>query len=237
MLFLILAIDKGDILRLGKILREVVGSTGLNRLLVLNHCFHREGALGSGEPFCFGLLPHDHGDGEEVPKGVSIKLVDHMGLFESFLLGFVGGVAFLPKKLSGPQEKTGAHFPAHHVGPLVDQKGKVAIGFGPTGKGRSDNGLGGGADDIGFGEFPGGHHFRFPVFVLFDLEPVMSDHGTLGGKAFGVFGFLFQIGEGDKERKIGILVPGRLETRVEISLDCFPDCEAPGLYHHATAGL
>ncbi len=71
----------------------------------------------------------------------------------SFLLGFLtggmGGVPFLPQEFGSAEKQTGAHFPTHHVCPLVDEDGKVAIRCNPVlirvpydgFRGRADNKL------------------------------------------------------------------------------------------------
>ena len=55
--------------------------------------------------------------------------------------------------------------------------------------------------------------------------------------AFGVLGFLFQIGKRDEEGEVGVLVGGFLEASVVLLLDEFPDAVAPRLDDHATACL
>nr|GFC75354.1 hypothetical protein [Tanacetum cinerariifolium] len=53
----------------------------------------------------------------------------------------VGGVAFLPQKLGGAQEEARAHFPAYHVGPLVDEQRQVAVALNPVFVSAPDDGL------------------------------------------------------------------------------------------------
>ncbi len=61
--------------------------------------------------------------------------------------GGVGGVAFLPEELGGPEEQAGAHLPTDHVGPLVDQQGQVAVAGDPVAVGVPNDGFGGRAND------------------------------------------------------------------------------------------
>ena len=152
-------------------------------------------------------------DGEVVAEELGVEPVDHAGFLDRLLLGLVGGVAFLPEELGGAQEQARAHLPAHHVGPLVDQQRQVAVALDPAGEGRADDRLGGRADDVGLGQFAGGDHLGFAgLRVLDGLEPVVGDHRALGGEALGVLGFLFEVGERDEQREVGVLVAGGLEA-------------------------
>ena len=56
-----------------------------------------------------------------------------------FGFGFVNGVAFLPKELGCAQKNAWPHFPAHDIGPLVDENGQVAIGLHPLRVTRADD--------------------------------------------------------------------------------------------------
>src|SRR3546814_8129391 len=51
----------------------------------------------------------------------------------------MGGVPFLPEEFAGPQEHTGAHFPADDIGPLVHERGQVAPALHPARKGGADD--------------------------------------------------------------------------------------------------
>lgn len=66
---------------------------------------------------------------------------------------------------------------------------------------------------------------------------MMSDDGTFGGEAFGVFGFFFQIGEGDEEGEVSVLMTCFFETGVELLLDVFPDAVTPRFDNHAAPGF
>ena len=234
----VVTVDEGDVLGFGKVLAEVVGGAGLDGFFILNHGLDGEGGFGTGEAFGFGFLSHDDGDGEEVADGIRVKLMDHVGFLEGLFLGLVRGVAFLPEELGGAEEEAGAHFPAHDVCPLVDEKGEVAVGLGPAREGGSDDGLGGGTNDVGLGEFAAGDHFGFSGDgVFFCFETVVGDDGALGGKALGVLGFFFEIGEGDEEGEVGVFMAGGLEAAIEVALDGFPDGKAPRLDDHASSGF
>ena len=62
MLFLIITIDKGDVLGFGKILPEIVGGSGLNRFFILHHSFYSEGGFSPRETFGLSFLSHYNWD-------------------------------------------------------------------------------------------------------------------------------------------------------------------------------
>ena len=68
-----------------------------------------------------------------------INMKHALGFFTRFAFSFVNSMAFLPKEFGGAQEKTRPHFPAHHVGPLVDENRQIAIGLHPACVARADN--------------------------------------------------------------------------------------------------
>jgi hypothetical protein len=63
----------------------------------------------------------------------------------------------------------------------------------------------------------------------------MRNDGTFGGETFGVFGFFFEIGKGNEEGEVSVLVAGGLEAPVEVTLDSFPDGKTPRLDDHASS--
>ena len=210
--------------------------SGLDGFAVLDHRLDGECHVCAGEAFVFGFFAGDDGDGEVVAEEFLVLAVDHACLDDGLVLGFVGGVAFLPEKLSGAEEKAGPHFPAHDVGPLVDEEWEVAVRLDPACEGGADDGFRGGADDVGLGELPAGDHFRLSGDGVLDgFKAVMGDDGALRGKAFRVLGFFFQVGKRDEKRKIGVLVACGFEAAVELLLDEFPNAVAPGLDDHAAA--
>ena len=64
---------------------------------------------------------------------------------------------------------------------------------------------------------------------------MMGDHRAFLGEPFDVCGLLLEIAERNKQRKIGIFVAGRLDHRIQLSLDIFPDAVSPWLDHHAAS--
>ena len=81
--------------------------------------------------------------------------------------------------------------------------------------------------------FPRRHQLALGVH----LQPVMRDHRAFLGKAGDMLRLLLEIAQRDEERKVGVLVAGRLEHPVELRLHQFPDAVAPRLDHHAAAHL
>ena len=115
--------------------------------------------------------------------------VEHLlRLGARFGFGFVHGVAFLPEEFRGAQEQARAHFPAHDIGPLVDQDRQIAVGLHPLRVARADDCLGRWPNDQRLGQRTGRHHF--PIGI--QLQPVMSDDGAFLGEAFDVLRFLLQ---------------------------------------------
>ena len=162
--------------------------------------------------------------------------MDHAGFRDRFVLRFVGGVAFLPEKLRGAQKQAWPHFPTHHVRPLVNQKRQIAVRFDPARKRRADDRLRSRPDHVRLRQFAGGNHLGLARDRIFHgLESVVRDHGALGGEPFRVFRLFFQIGEGNQQREVGVLVARRLEAAVQLLLDQLPDAVAPWLDHHAAA--
>ena len=214
-----------------EVLPEEVRGAGLERFAVLHHGLDAKGVLGPGEAFAVGLAAFDDGHGHVVLGEVGVN-VEHAVCFLARLrCGGVDGVAFLPEELGGAQEEPCAHFPAHDVGPLVDEDGEVAVGLHPLGVGFADDGLGGGAHDEGFLELAGGDE---PA-VRAGFEARVGDDGALFCKPFHVRGLLLDVAAGDEEREVGIGVPRGLEHGVERPLDVFPKRVAPRFDDHAAA--
>src|SRR4051794_27655006 len=113
------------------------------------------------------------------------------------------GMALLPEELRGAQEGAGHLLPAQYVAPLGDQDGKVAIALDPVAVKVADDALGGRTD-------------REPLLQL--LAPPNGHPGKLRIEALDVLGLLLEVALRDQERKVGVLVPGRLEAVVEVTL-------------------
>ncbi len=100
----------------------------------------------------------------------------------------MGRVAFLPEEFGRAQEHACAHFPPHHVSPLVDQNRQVAVGCDPILICVPDDGFGCGAyDQFLFETGIGVDHHAGSVGGVF--KTVVCHHGAFFGKSFHVFGF------------------------------------------------
>ena len=176
----LVAAEEFDIEGFGEILAEVVACAGLEGFAILHEGFDAVGGDGAGEFFGVGLGAFDDGDGEECFGEGGVD-VEHFQRFDLRLVGgFVGGVAFLPEELGRSQEESRAHFPAHHVAPLVDEDGEVAVGLEPLVVHVADDGFAGGADDEGLFERSGGMEFSVRAFLQFGV----GDDGAFHGEAF-----------------------------------------------------
>ena len=209
---------------------------GLDGLLVLHHRLDGESHVRAGEALVRGFFTGDHRDGQVVAEKFLILGVDHLGLHDGLLPRLVGGVALLPEKFGGAEEQPRPHFPTHHVRPLIDQQRQIAVGLDPAGEGGTDDRLRGRPDHVGLGQLTGRDHFGFAGDGIFHhLQPVMRDHRALGSEALGVFRLLFQIGQRDEQREIGVLVARRFEAPVKLLLDELPDAISPWFDDHAAA--
>ena len=130
------------------------------------------------------FFAREDGDGEVIAGEGGVDFEHLLGLGDGLGLGFVGGMAFLPEEFRGAEEDAGAHFPADDVGPLVDEDGEVAVGLDPLGVGGADDGLAGGADDEGLGQFGG--RGRAQAAGAVGLEAMMGDDGAFLGEALDV---------------------------------------------------
>ena len=233
MVLLVVFAQEADVLRFGEVLAQEVGGAGLQGFLVLHHGFNTQRFEGAGEAFVFGLGALDDGHGHDGLGEVGVDAVHLFGFFNRFGFGGVGGVAFLPEELGGAQEQARAEFPAHDVGPLVDQQRQVAVALDPFGEAGADDGFAGGADDEGFVQLAGGFEAAFAVV----FKAVVGDDGALFGEAFDVLGFFLEVALGDEEGEVGVFVAGVFEAAVEVGLHELPDGVAPGLDDHAAADV
>ena len=155
------------------------------------------------------LRPTSDGDGEHVDHEVLVDVAqDAQGVLVGVLLGGVGGMALLPQELGGPQEQPGPQFPAHHVGPLVQQQGQVTVALDPLGQERVDDRLAGGPDDDR---------------LLQLLAATVGDHRQLGAETLNVLGLAPEVALGDEQREVGVLRPRRLDAGVDLGLHALPD--------------
>ena len=224
-----------DVRRFGEVLPEEVTGAGLDGFAILDHGFDAQRLLRAREALALALLAFDDGNGEVVAHEGLIHVEHLRRLVERFVFGLVSGVPFLPEKLRSAQKDAGTHFPAHHITPLIDEQGEIAVTLHPARKGRADDGLAGGANNKRLRQFTGGHHLHAAVRLLHGFQPVVRDHGAFFGEAFNMRCFLLQIAQGNEQREVGVEVAGVFEHPVHLPLDVFPDAVAPGLDDHAAA--
>ncbi len=218
-------------LALREILAEEVARAGLQRFAVLHHRFDAVRALGAGETLAGRLLALDDGHRHPVLGKVGVDVEHAHRLFDGFLARRMRRMPFLPQELGGAQEQPRAHFPAHDVGPLVDQQRQVAIALHPARERIADDRLRRRPDDERLLELARGHELAVGV----DLEPMVRDDRALLREALDVRGFLLQERQRDEQRKVGVLVARRLEHVVEGPLHVLPERVAPRPDDHAAA--
>ena len=122
----------------------------------------------------------------------------------------MGGVTLLPEELARSEEETGTHLPAHDVAPLIAEQGEVAPGVDPILVRIPDHSLRGGADDqllielsLGVDDDSG--------LVFCRLEPIVSHHSALLGKALDMLRLPAEEGLRDQEGKVGVADAGLLK--------------------------
>ena len=221
---------EADILRLAEGLAKEMAGSGLQGLAILHHRFDRIGRIGTGETFIFRLLSGNDRHRQHVFRKRAVHFQYIQRFFHRFGFRRMRRMAFLPQKFAGPQEHSGAHFPAHDIRPLVDHHRQIAPALHPTRKGSADH---------GFRCWP--NHQRFfqfgirinnqPAIFAFH-QPMMRDNRHFLGKAFNMLGFLGEIAERNEQRKIAIFMAGRLDPLVHQILHPFPDAIAPRPHDH-----
>ena len=111
----------------------------LQRLAILHHSFDSIGIDGTSEAFVGTLHTNYYRHSHVFFSELSIK-IDHLN---RALLAFFGcsmcAMSFLPKKFGCAQKHTGAHFPTHDIGPLIDKQGKISVAMDPVLIGVPDN--------------------------------------------------------------------------------------------------
>ena len=208
-----------------------MGGTSLKSLSVLHHSLDCESVERTCKPFVRRFMAHYYRQCHHVSCKVRIDIHHLLCLLLSLFTGGVCSVAFLPEEFGGTQEKTGPHFPSHHISPLVTENRKVTPGGNPALVGVPDNGLGSRADYeflLKLGSRI--HNHSSAVGILH--QAVMGDHCTFLCESFHVFGLTAEERFRDKKRKIGILMACFLEFLVEDMLHLFPNCISVRLDDH-----
>ena len=213
-----------------------MAGSALERFSVLHHRLDGVGVEGSGETFRFTFDASDDGHCHHFACKVRID-VQHLAcsLFRFFASG-VGGVPFLPEEFGGAEEEACAHFPAHHVAPLVAAERQVAPGVNPFSVGVPNRGFRSRADDEFLFEFRFGVHDHASVFVV-SLETIVGDDGAFLGKSLDVVSLFGEETLRDEHGEVGVLHARFFESCVEVLLHTFPDGVAVGFNHHAASDV
>ena len=196
---------------LGKILPQEVRCTSLQSFSILHEGFYTISIISPSKAFTLSFMSTNHRDTHIFFYKGSIYIVHFLGFFHSFLTCGMGGMSFLPKKLSGTEEEASAHLPTHNICPLVNEQGKVTVGLYPVLIGVPNNGLTGGANNELFLQFCLWIYHKFSFLVRVCLEAIVRYYSTLFGKAFGIFFLRLEITFRDENRKISVLVSCILE--------------------------
>ena len=104
-----------------------MGRTGLERLAILHHRLYAQGIYSAGKSLGCALSSGDDRH-SQVIFGKCLVYVQHVlcSKYGLFLCG-MGGMPFLPQKLTGSQKEPCPHLPSNHIRPLVDQNGKISV--------------------------------------------------------------------------------------------------------------
>ena len=169
--------------------------------------------VAAGELLELTLLAFDDRDRQEVFVDLGVEVEDLPDLDCGLLQGRVGGVAFLPEELAGPEEGGRVlELPPDDVAPLVELEGQVPVAPDPLGEGRVHDGLRGRPDGDGDLEVRGAG---------------LGDPGDLWGEAFDVALLGAQGLLADEHREVGVFDPQPLDVSVELLLDLLPDRVGP----------
>ena len=193
--------------------------SALERHAVVHHGLDGIGLLRSRKLFLVGLAAGVGGNCQCLGVEVLVDLQHLLGLLSCLFLSLVHGVTLLPQELGGAQEGTGGLFPSDDVAPLVVELGQVAVGLDHRLEVLAEERFGGGADGKTLGE----------LVLAAKCYP-----RALGRKSLNVILFLLEKAFGDKHGHVNILVTERLEARVKILLNVFPNCIAVGTDDHAS---
>jgi len=143
-------------------------------------------------------------------------------------------MSLLPQELRGAKERPGAHFPSHHVAPLVTEDGQVAIGVNPVLVCVPYHCLRCGTYDQFLFEL-GLRVYHDAFAVGGRLQAIVCHHGALLGKARYVLGLFRKEALGNQQGEISVLHTGCLEHLVKHRLHLFPYRVTIGLDDHTSA--
>ena len=210
---LVVLVGKRNVKRLGKAISEEVGSTCLQRLLIVHHALDGVGGLCAVELFLVGLPAPGNRHGQHILAEIGVEVQHLLGKSLGLLGAGVHGMAFLPQKLPMAQEGPAGLLPAQHTAPLVILHRQIPVGLNDLGEMIAKQCLGGGTDA----------HSLFQLFIAAHGNP-----GTLGRKAFYMVFFLLQQAFRNQHGHIDILHAHLFEFGIHDALDVFPDCIAIG---------
>ena len=157
------------------------------------------------------------GIAQNVLDDLTVDLGHLKRLGPSFFLGRVRCVTFLPQELGGPEEQARPHLPTQDVAPLVVEEREIPVALHPARVRVPDDCLGRGPD----GER-----------LIQLLAAAVRHDRNLGSEALDMLGFGFEQLHREEQREVDVLVAGRLEAIVELSLHPLPDRVAVRLDDH-----
>ena len=174
----------------------------------------------AGKFFSVGFFSWNHRNSRIVDGEIGID-VQHLAGFEfGFFASGVGGVALLPIKFEGTQEKFGAQLPADDAVPLVHEHGQVAVGLNPLRPHVPDDGFGCWANDQGLGQL---------------LAAADGDDRKLRRETFHMMLFFIYEAARNEHGERDVLVAGGFEATVERLSDVFPQRPAVRTHDHTAA--
>ena len=152
-----------------------------------------------------------HATREEAEERAKLMLKIYAEFAEKYMaVPVVQGVKSETERFAGAEEWTCAHFPSHHIAPLVAHQWQIAPRLNPILICVPDNGLRCRTYNQFFFQFCCGVHFH-TALVFLCAQAVVSHHGTFLGKAFHMFCLTREERFGDEKWEIGVLVSSIFE--------------------------
>ena len=201
---------------------------------VLHHGFDGISVQSTGKTFRLALHALHYGHGHILFGKIGIHFQHQFGTFLGFFTRGMCRMSFLPQELGRTEEKSGTHFPAHHIAPLVAKDGQVAVALNPVFISIPNDSLGSRTDDQLLFKF-GSRVYHHTGLVLVGLQAIVRHHGTFLGKSFHMFGFFTQKRFRNQQREISVLHAGLLEFIIQHTLHLLPNGITIRLYHHTSS--
>ena len=212
---------------------QIMRCTRLQGLAILHHRLDGIGGDGPRKAFILRLFARHHRHRQHVFGKFPVHFQRPQSLLQRVLAGGVGGVPLLPQELAGAQEHPRAHFPAHHIGPLVDAQRQITPALHPAAHGGADHRLAGGAHDQRFFQLGGGVGDQAALAI--GDQAVVGNNRHFLGEPLHMVGFLGEVGQRDEQREVAIFHPRRLDAGVHQRLYPLPNAVSPRLDHHTAA--